>query len=356
VRTTSGHAKKAGSAPGTVIYTGDRDSGEPVRVTAFDYDGDRLIEKEGLSPAECGRFLQSESVTWINVDGVHDAKLVQQVCEEFRIHPLTIEDICSIGQRPKIEEYPSYVFIIIEALELRRDGDRQYVIAEQVSIIMGPTFVLTFQEAAGDGWDPVRKRLRAQAGRLRRDGADYLTYALLDAVVDDYFVVIGEIGQEIDGYEDEAFTGVDRSFLQRVHDLKRQLLVFRQAVWPLREVTGHLTHADTDWIKPGTAPFLRDLHDHVTQVIETGEIYRESATALIELYLASSGNRLNEVMKVLTILATIFIPVTFVAGIYGMNFDYMPEIHWRLGYPFSLLSMWCIAAGLVWYFKRQGWL
>ncbi len=223
-------------------------------------------------------------------------------------------------------------------------------------MIVGSHFLLTFQEEAGDAWEPVRKRLRQPAARLRRDGTDYLTYALLDAVVDDYFVVLGSIGDEIEEYEDEAIGGVDDALLHRIHDLKRQLLLIRQAVWPLREVTGHLVHADSVWIKEGTRPFLRDLNDHVVQVIETAEIYRESATGLVELYLASAGNRLNQVMKVLTILATIFIPLTFVAGIYGMNFKYMPELEWQMGYPGALFVMWLVAAAMVWYFKREKWL
>jgi magnesium transporter len=359
MRTTSGQAKKAGAAPGTVVYTGDRDPLAPIRISVFEYDGEHLIERPDAATEDCvraARASRERGVLWINVDGVHDTALVQRICSEFQVHSLTVEDICSVVQRPKVEEYPDYVFIVVEMLSHALDGDAPYVVAEQLSMVVGSGFVLTFQEEAGDGWDAIRKRLRNQAGRLRRDGSDYLTYALLDGVVDDYFVVLDALGQEIERYEEEAIGSLDEALLHRVHDLKRQLLLVRTAVWPLREVTGHLVHAESEWIRSSTRPFLRDLHDHVVQVIETTEIYRESAVALVELYLASSGNRLNQVMKMLTLVATIFIPVTFVSSIYGMNFDHMPELHWRLGYPLALLFMWGVAAFMVWYFRREKWL
>jgi magnesium transporter len=353
-------ASKIGLPPGTPVYTGDRPEG-PARVRMFQYGVDHFEERADVSVEAITEASRNRSYKWIDVDGIHDVALVQRLCEIFHIHPLTIEDVVHVGMRPKAEEYDDYFFVVIEMLNLTENGEGDVFPrfkAEQISVIFGARFVLTFQERPGDVWDPVRKRLRGDSvtQRLRRLGSDYLAYTLLDAIVDHYFLVLDTIGDEVEAIEEIALDNLGEDTVARIHDLKRQLLMLRKTVWPLREVSGVLQRTECAVVAPTTAPYLRDLHDHVVQAIETTELYRESAVALLELYLAGTSNRLNQVMKVLTVLTAVFIPITFVAGIYGMNFDYMPELRWKYGYFFTLGLMATMSLGMLAYFRRQGWI
>lgn len=352
-------ARKIGLPPGTPVYTGSAPDG-PVHVRVFQYGTDHVEERVDVPIDELATYVNSRSNRWIDVDGIHDVAFVQRVCDLFCIHPLTVEDIVHVGLRPKAEEYDDYFFVAIEMLNLLEGTENDpypRLHAEQISILFGAGFVLTFQERPGDVWDNVRKRLRMEgsAGRLRRMSSDYLSYSLLDAIVDHYFLVLDSIGEDVEDVEDIALDQLNEGTVERIHEMKRQLLMLRKTVWPLREVTGVLGRSNSPVIAETTLPYLRDLHDHVVQAIDTTELYRESAVALLELYLAGTSNRLNQVMTVLTVLTAVFIPVTFVAGIYGMNFDDMPELHWRYGYLWSLGLMATISLGMIGYFRRQGW-
>lgn len=342
-------------SPGTAVYTGEPRN-EPVNITVFDYTADRVDERHGVGLDECFAYKDRPTATWIDVDGVHDAALVKRICEGFGVHPLTIEDIVTIGTRAKCEEYDEYLFVVLEMLDSHEVKGKLVIVPEQVAVILGRNFVLTFGERPGDVWEPIRKRIRTDGSRVRRSGSDYLAYGLVDAVVDHYFVVLEKLGTVVEDMEETALDAVSGVIVADIHALKRLLLQVRKAVWPLREVTGILVRTESELVGTSTRPFLRDLHDHVIQAIETNEMYRESAVSLLELYLAGTSNRMNQVMKVLTVIATIFIPITFISSVYGMNFKYMPELEWRYGYFWALGLMAATAVGLIAYFRKNDWL
>jgi len=344
---------KRGLSPGTLMHVGARKM-ERTRITVMDYDEASFIEKEAGSVEECFPFKETATVTWINVDGVHDASIIEKLGARFDIHPLVLEDIMTTTQRPKTEDLGNAVFVVLRMVEC--DGTTLGLVTDQLSLILGPNFVLSFQETEGDCLDPVRQRIRGGKGRVRTLGPDYLAYALVDAVVDHYFVVLEGMGERIDELEERLIADPRRELLHEIHALKREMIDLRKAVWPLREVVTGLERLETPLIKKTTGVFLRDVYDHAVQVVDTVESFREILTSMIETYLSSVSNRMNEVMKVLTIIATIFIPVTFLVGIYGMNFEFMPELKWRWGY----FAVWgvIIAAvgGMVAYFRRKKWL
>jgi len=344
---------KRGLSPGTLMHVGARKM-ERTRITVMDYDEGSFIEKEAGSVEECFPFKETATVTWINVDGVHDASIIEKLGARFDIHPLVLEDIMTTTQRPKTEDLGNAVFVVLRMVEC--DGTARGLVTDQLSLILGPNFVLSFQETEGDCLDPVRQRIRGGKGRIRTLGPDYLAYALVDAVVDHYFVVLEGMGERIDELEERLIADPRRELLHEIHALKREMIDLRKAVWPLREVVTGLERLETPLIKKTTGVFLRDVYDHAVQVVDTVESFREILTSMIETYLSSVSNRMNEVMKVLTIIATIFIPVTFIVGVYGMNFEFMPELRWRWGY----FAVWgvIVAAigGMVAYFRRKKWL
>ena len=346
-------AKKAGLPPGTLTYLGDK-MGEKPAITFIDYDESRIQEKEAVSIEECFPFKETPTVTWINIDGVHDVELIEKLGNHFELHPLIMEDIVNTQQRPKIDDSGSYIFIVLRMLQY--DEDAKEIKSEQVSLILGTNFVLSFQESVGDVFEPVRDRLRKSKGRIRKAGADYLAYALLDAVVDNYFVAMEKLGEIIEDIEDTLVTQPTPNTLQTIHSLKSEAISLRKSVWPLREVISSLERAETPLIKKTTRIYLRDVYDHTIQVIDTVESFRDIVTGMLDIYLSSISNRMNEVMKVLTVFAAIFIPLTFIAGVYGMNFVSMPELSWRWGYPAVLILMSLVAAVLLLYFKRKKWL
>jgi magnesium transporter len=293
-------------------------------------------------------------VAWFTIDGVHDPEALRVIGENFNLHPLVVEDIANTQQRPKIEDFDSYIFIAMKMITY--DPEIKEICAEHVSFIIGDGYVLAFLEDEGDVFEPVRQRLRAGKGKIRKQRADYLVYALMDAVVDNYFSVLEDLGELIDDTEEEVVGAPTTDTLKTVHALKRELIYLRRSVWPLREVVSSMLRDDSEIIKDETKIFLRDLHDHTIHVIDTVETMRDIVAGMLEVYLSSVSNKMNQVMKVLTVMSSIFIPLTFVAGVYGMNFQYMPELSWPYGYPLVMALMGAGAVALLIAFKRRGWL
>jgi magnesium transporter len=349
-------SRKAGMDPGALLHVGERKVAQ-TRITVIDYDEAHYEERELTTPDACAEYTGKPTITWVNVDGLHDVSTIEQVGRCFGAHHLVLEDIVDTNQRPKLDyEKDKYIFIVLKMFQ--HDAARDDVFAEQVSLLLGPRSVLSFQEQTreGDVFDPVRRRLRNQEGRMRRAGADHLAYSLLDAVVDGYFGVLERLGERVEALEEALVEAPGAKTLHDIHGLKRQLLFLRKAIWPLREVVSALQRGDSPLIAQETMIYLRDLHDHIIQVIDTVETLRDMTSGMLDIYLSSVSNRLNEVMKVLTIIATIFIPLTFIVGIYGMNFHHMPEIPWRWGYAMVWAVMLTVSLGMLAYFRRRRWL
>jgi magnesium transporter len=346
-------SEKRGLPPGTLVHVGEKKI-EEVRIKIIDYDEAQLEEKEAKTVEECFPFKDKPTVTWINIDGLHDVGIIEKLGEYFGLHPLLQEDILNTDQRPKMEDSEDYLFIVLKMLYHDEAADE--ITAEQVSLILGSNFVISFQEREGDVFNFVRERIRTKKGRIRKEGADYLAYALIDAIVDNYFIILERIGEKIEEIEEELVTNPMPETLQTIHSLKRGMIFLRKSVWPLREVISTLERAESPLIQEATGIYLRDVYDHTIQVIDTIETFRDMISGMLDIYLSSISNKMNEVMKVLTIIATIFIPLTFIAGIYGMNFEYMPELGWRWGYPLIWLVMSTILVTMVVYFKRKRWM
>ena len=346
-------SKKAGLAPGVLVHLGEKKT-DYVRVRVIDYKEDRLEEKELDKIEDSFTYIDSDSVTWLNIDGLHEVEVIQKIGDHFGLHPLVLEDIVHTEQRPKVEDYEDYVFIVTKMLFY--DDEASQIGAEQFSLILGPNYVISFQEIFGDVFSNVRDRIRKGKGRIRRSGADYLMYALIDAIVDNYFIVLEKIGERVEDLEEVLINDPNPETLQMIHNLKRELIYLRKSVWPLREVISSLERGDSKFIQEKSAVFLRDVYDHTVQVIDTTETLRDIVSGMLDVYLSSISNRMNEVMKLLTIIATIFIPLTFIAGIYGMNFQYMPELGMHWGYFITLGVMFGIFVGMVIWFKRRKYL
>ncbi|MDY6777619.1 MAG: magnesium/cobalt transporter CorA, partial [Candidatus Nanohaloarchaea archaeon] len=309
-------SEKLGQSPGSLVHVGDRKEDE-VEITVIDYGPDHAEEREAETVQEAFEAVDRDSVTWINVDGLHDEAVIGAIGERLGLHPLIQEDVLNTDQRPKLEDLDDHLFLVLKMLSYD-DG----VNAEQVSILIGENVVVSFQEQAGDVFDPVRERIRSGKGQLRKKGADYLAYALLDAVVDNYFLVLEELSDRLESIEDDLVEEPERKTLQQVQEMKRELVFVRKSVWPLRESISRLERTESDLIEESTRIYLRDVYEHTVQVIDIVESFRDVLSGTLDAYMSSISNRMNEVMKVLTIIGTIFIPLTFVAGIYGMNFEY----------------------------------
>jgi magnesium transporter len=345
--------KKVGLPPGTLVQVEERKA-EKVKIHIIDYDEAQFEEKEAETVEECFPFKDKPSVTWINIDGVHQVDVMEKIGAHFGIHPLILEDIMHTIQRPKIEDFESYIFVVVKMIYY--DEKENEIKAEQVSIILGTNFVISFQEKEGDVFDNVRERMRKNKGRIRKMKPDYLAYALIDTIVDHYFIVLEKLGEKIEGMEEELVTHPTPATLQTIHTLKRELIFLRKSIWPLREVISVLERGELSLIDESTGIYLRDVYDHTIQVIDTIETFRDMVSGMLDIYLSSISNKMNEVMKVLTIIATIFIPLTFIAGVYGMNFKYIPELGWHWGYAAALVLMGIIAFGMVMYFRNKKWL
>ena len=346
-------SEKGGLPPGALVYVGEKKV-EKVIITVFDYDRERYEEKELKSIEECFPYKDRPTVTWINIVGIHQVERMEKIGNHFGIHPLIMEDILNTGQRPKMDDLDDYVFVVLKMLNYNEGDDE--IDAEQISIILGQNFVISFQEREGDVFEPVRERIRKNKGRIRKKGADYLAYTLLDSVVDNYFTILEKIGERIELLEEELVENPSTQTLQEIHSLKSGMIFLRKSVWPLREVISGLERGESSLIKETTVIYLRDVYDHTIQVIDTVETFRDMISGMLDVYLSSISNKMNEVMKVLTIIATIFIPLTFLAGVYGMNFRYMPELEWHGGYFAVLFLMVIIGLGLLIYFRKKKWL
>jgi len=340
-------------APGTVAYVGRKESAE-IKIEVIDYNKvnyDRFVFDNVEATF---KFENEENITWINVDGLSNTSEIEKLGKYYKLHPLIIEDIVNTNQRPKIDEYQDYLFIVAKMLYHKENGVLEH---EHISIVIGKDYVLTFQEADGDVFDAIRERLTNDKGRLRNNGPDYLVFAILDSIIDNYFVVIEEISDKIETLEEQLFIAQPNDDITfEIQELKRTVLRIRRAVSPLREVISRLEKTDSTLIQVKTLNYIRDLYDHIIQVVENIEIYREMTWGLMDMYMTTISNKMNEVMKVLTIMASIFIPLTFMAGIYGMNFEYMPELQWKYSYFVLWGLMILVFLGMIIYFKRKKWL
>jgi magnesium transporter len=346
-----------GSIPGTLSI--EADASPPV-IFLIDYNATNAVRVKIDQPEDCAPYLDSESVSWVDVQGLGNENVLRRVGEVFDLHPLVLEDVVNVPQRPKIDEYGDQVLFIARMVTPKENG-RGFV-AEQVSLILGKHYLLTVQEEPDyDCFGPVRERIRSAKGTIRQHGADYLAYALIDAIIDGFFPVLEDYGEALEELEDEVVESPTRQSLEKIHRIKRELLALRRAIWPQRDAINSLIRDCHDLISEEVRVYLRDCYDHTVQVIDMVETYREVASSLMDVYVSSVGNRMNEVMKVLTIVSTIFIPLTFIAGVYGMNFNpdaspfNMPELNWYWGYPLCWLVMIAVALVMVLYFKRRGW-
>ncbi|MDN5943099.1 MAG: magnesium/cobalt transporter CorA [Nitrospira sp.] len=344
-------SRKTGLPPGTLVHIGEKKPAT-VTVTAFNYAGARCDERQdlsvdGLAPPT------DQSITWVDVGGVHKIDVLESLGKQFHLHPLLLEDIANTDQRPKLEDYETCLFLVIKMLSVT---DRQDIAVEQVSLVLGPNFVLSFQENGADAFTSVRDRLRGGKGRLRQSGADHLLHALVDAIVDQYFEVLEVLGEKIETLQDLVVSDPKPETLHRIHALKRQLMFLRRAVWPLREAANNLSRSESPFLQESTKVFFRDVYDHVVQIVDTIETLREMVSAGLDIYLSSISYRSNSVMKVLTIITTIFMPLTFIVGIYGMNFEHMPELKWEWGYFLVLGVLVVIAIAMLGFFKRKKWI
>jgi len=345
--------QKAGLTPGTLVHVGERKI-EKVKIRIIDYNEEQFEEKEARTVEECFPFKDKPTITWINIDGIHDVEVIGKIGAYFDLHPLILEDIVNTGQRPKLEDFGNYVFIVLKMLSYSEEKNE--IEAEQISLIVGSNCVISFQERAGDVFDPLRERIRQAKGRVRKAGADYLAYALIDSIVDNYFAILELLGEKIEDVEQELAVNPRVETLQSIRAFKKEMIFLRKSVWPLREVVSLLERGELSLFQESTAIYLRDVYDHTIQIIDTVETYRDMLSGMLDVYLSSISNKMNEVMKVLTIFASIFIPLTFFAGIYGMNFSFMPELGWRWGYFGALGLMAFVGIALVVYFKRKKWL
>ena len=344
-------SRKTGLPPGTLVHIGEKKT-DKVTITVFSYAGVRCDEYQVLSLDELAPPAD-ESVTWVNVSGVHKMDILESCGKQFQLHSLLLEDIANTDQRPKLDDYETCLFLVLKMLSVT---ERQDIVVEQVSLVFGRNFVLSFQENGTDVFTPVRDRLRGGKGRLRQSGADYLFYALVDAIVDQYFAVVEALGEKIEELQDLVVSDPKPETLHKIHALKRQLLFLRRAVWPLREVTNNLSRSECPFLQESTKVFFRDVYDHVVQIVDTIETLREMVSTSLDIYLSGISYRLNAVMKVLTIITTIFMPLTFIVGIYGMNFEHMPELKWEWGYPLVVGVMVMIAIAMLGFFIRKRWI
>jgi len=318
------------------------------------FDEEHFVEYETSDIEACLKSIQQPGVTWLNVAGLHDPDLIETLGEKLGLHPLVLEDIANTSQRPKVEDYEIFFFIVLKMLEYEKVKGAVQV--EQVSLVLGENYLLSFQEDESDVFDPLRTRLRNGAGRLRKLGPDYLAYSLIDAVVDNYFIILEQVGDEIEAIEEQVSSHPEHQPLPEIYRLKREMIALRRAVWPLREVIATLQHSESPLIQPGTVIYLRDVYDHTIQIMDTVESMRDLLSGMLDVYLSVLSNRMNEIMKVLTVFSTIFIPLTFLAGVYGMNFRHFPEIDWPFGYAFFWLICGVVVILMLLYYRRKRWL
>jgi magnesium transporter len=342
-----------GLAPGSLVFIGNQKL-ENIRIRIIDFNKTELEELELRDVAQCAPYKETDTVTWINIDGLHDPDIIKKVGDIFNLHPLMLEDILNTGQRPKLDEFDNCLFMVLKMF--RYDNGKQIILAEQLSMILGKTFLITFQEQVGDVFEPVRERIRKQRGRIREAGTDYLAYALLDTVVDNYIYLITRLGEKIEDVEEEVLGNTSSEILEMINNYKREMIFIRKSVRPAREFLSRLPRLESEFIMEETIPFLNDLHDLILQATEAIDTYRDILLDQLNLYNSIVSNKMNDIMKVLTIFAAIFIPLTFIAGIYGTNFVYLPELHYKYSYFIFWGVIISIATGMLIFFKRKGWM
>lgn len=342
-----------GLAPGSLVFIGNKKA-ENIRIRVIDFDNTNLNEQELEDIMQGTKYIETNTVTWINIDGLHDLEAINKVGKAFDLHPLLLEDILNTGQRPKMEEFDNCLFLVLKML--RYDDEKQIILAEQLSMIIGSTFLITFQERVGDVFEPVRERIRKQRGKIRASGIDYLAYALLDTVVDNYIFLVSKLGEKIEDIEVGILEETSAKTLEKINNYKREMSYIRKSVRPAKEFITKLPRLESEFIREETKPFLNDLLDLITQATEAIDTYREMLSDQLNIYNSSVSNKMNDVMKILTIFAAIFIPLTFIAGIYGTNFEYLPELHFKYSYFIFLGIIVTIAIGMLFFFKRKGWL
>lgn len=340
-----------GARPGTLVIP---DQAPSPQIRIISYGQDNVVDQEcdANDPDAFAKAFEDQSVTWIDVQGFGDDKLMRRIGTVFQLHPLLLEDVINVPQRPKVEPYGNHLLIVVRMVRL----EAAMIEMEQVSVVVGKNYVLTFQERYGDVFDPVRRRIRDSQAAVRKHGSDYLAYALIDTIVDGYYPVLESIGDQLESLESAVVTDPSPELLGQLNQFKNQLVNLRRGIWPQRESVSKLARDDYPAITEEVRVYLRDTYDHCVQTSEVTEMYREMVTGLMNVYLSAVANRTNEVMKVLTIVATIFIPLTFLAGIYGMNFDYMPELHNKWAYPFVWLTMVALSLVMLVWFQRKGWI
>ena len=350
-------SRKTGLPPGALFHLGEKKA-EKVKITLTFFDNDRYEEKDITSIEESFPYRDGTGVLWINIDGLHDIDILEKLGASFAIHPLMLEDVLNTGQRPKIDFTENYIFMVLRMLQYYEK--EKILDSEQVSIVSGLNFVISFQEKR-DVFDVIRDRIRNNKGKIRTEGADYLFYSLIDTIVDNYFDILEKMEDRIDALEDELLTNASKQTLHKIHRLKRELLQLRKSIWPLREIINGLIRGDSPLVKENTRIYFRDVYDHTIHIIDTIENFRDMVSGMLDIYLSSMSNKLNEIMKVLTIIATIFIPLTFIAGLYGMNFNTeispwnMPELGWYYGYPLVLFLMALVGIVMLVYFRKKNW-
>lgn len=345
-------AKKVGLTPGSLVHIGERKA-ERTRIKVMDYDAEQLTEKDLETVEECLPFKKTPTTTWIGIEGLHRPELMEEIGKFFDIHPLVMEDVLHTNQRPKIEEFDEYLFAVMRTFHF--NNNLSEIHTDQFSLVLRKDCLITFEERPSKIFEPVMERIRKKKGRIRSAGTDYLAYALIDTIVDHYFVVLEKISEKLEQLDAEVANQPLSSTLKNIHLLKNGLARMRKSIWPLREMVAYLTRIDSPLIDSSTKVYLRDLYDHTIQIADSIDTFRDMASGLLEIYLSNTSNRMNEVMKVLTIFAAIFIPLTFLAGIYGMNFEFMPELKWHYAYFIVLGIMLSIALCMVAIFKRKKW-
>lgn len=346
-------SQKMGLSPGEIVYLGDHKA-EDIHISVMEYSAETFRESEVDDWSEWQPSKEPGCLTWINISGIHKIELIKDVGARFNLHPLVMEDIVNTEQRPKMDDYEDYLFMVMKMVF--PDMETHTIQYEQISFIVGAGYVISFQEVEGDIFDPVRDRIRNGKGRIRKKGVDYLVYALMDMVVDHYFMALEEIGEVIEWVQDDVIENSESRSLKIIHNLKNEILFLRKSIWPVREIINALIRNESTLIEAETLIFFRDTYDHTIQVIDTIETYRDILSGTLDIYLTSASNKMNEIMKVLTMMATIFIPMTFIAGIYGMNFKYMPELAWRWSYPVLWIVLVTLFGIMIWWFKRKKWL
>lgn len=346
-------AKKVGLAPGSLV-NGNGGLPSQVQISIIDYDAKQCVEKIGADVKQCLACLKSPTITWIHICGIHDKATIETLGQQFGLHPLLLEDIMTIGQRSKLDNYKDTIFIVTQMLMYNEET--QQAEDEQVSIVLGPNYLISFVESNKNLFAPVRERLRNPQSRIRQRGADYLCYSLLDCIVDNYFLILEKIDIKVEYLEQEVTETPDSRTLQKIQQSKREVTLLRRAVWPMREVISNLRRIDSPLVLDATKLYLHDVYDHTIQAIDTIESFRDITSGMLDIYLSNISQRMNEIMKVLTIVSTIFVPLTFIASIYGMNFDHIPELHLTWGYYGVLAIMACIAMGMIFFFRRKEWI